>query len=387
MVLISGLMSVLVDLHQQESMPRQTRIELPGAVYHCSARGFLGRPIVIDDRDRDAHESLVAELVQRTGWEIYAWVLLADHYHMVLRTPEANLVAGMKWFQNFWTKRFNASRGRSGHVFGGRYKSVLVQEDEHLSALIDHVHLNAYRAGLVTAVQLAAHPWSSLKDYLLPPSLRRPWIRVAEGFSHMGLDADDCDDRLRYLENLEDIATRLGGRPALPGGGRTLHSTLRRGWYLGRDSFRGELLSKRKGAVAPPPPGARSHGAEMAQRLLKAGLCLGGLTYECLEGLRRNDWRKRAIGRAIRLRTTVSTEWISSNLRMGVSSRVALLVARNPEPSWGKSWKLASDLFERLLALSCEPRHALHPPPAEDDEEEGDCRSAVGGSCPCKRAG
>lgn len=373
-------------------MPRQTRIELPGAIYHCSARGGRGRPIAIDDRDRDAHEGLVAEVVQRTGWEIFAWVLLDDHYHMVMRTPEANLVAGMKWFQNFWTKRFNARHSRPGPLFGGRYKSVLVQEDGHLSTLIDHVHLNAYRAGLVSATQLAAHRWSSLKDYLLPSSSRRPWVRVTEGLAHMGYDAGDCDDRLRYLEHLEDVAVRLGGRPALPGPGRTLHSTLRRGWYLGEGAFRGELLAMRKDGPMAPVAGSRGHGPEMAQRLLTAGLRFGGLTYECLDGLRRNDWRKRAIGRAIRLRTTVSTEWISSNLRMGVASRVALLVASNPEPSWGRSWKLASDLFGCLLALPCDPCSAPEPAVPEDDDEpdlEDGCRlhSNLRGPRACERAG
>lgn len=354
-------------------MPRKPRIELPGAFYHCSARGFGGRPIAIDDRDRDAHEGIVVELVQRTGWEIYAWALLDDHYHMVLRTPEANLVAGMKWFQNFWTKRFNARHGRSGPVFGGRYKSVLVQEDGHLSALIDHVHLNAYRAGLVNAAQLAAHPWSSLKDYLLPPALRRPWLRVAEGLAYTGHDGNDCDGRLRYLERLEDVAVRLGGRPTLPGSGRTLHSTLRRGWYLGEETFRGKLLAMQENHITPAVESGCGHGAAMAQRLLKAGLCFGGMTYECLDGLRRNDWRKRAIGRAIRLRTTVSTEWIASNLRMGVSSRAALLVARNPEPSWGKSWKLASELFDRLSALSYDLRPvSRHPDPKEEEGETRD---------------
>jgi putative transposase len=371
-------------------MPRQKRIELPGAVYHCSARGFPARTIVIDDRDRDAYERLVAELVQRTGWEIYAWTLLTDHYHMVFRTPEANLVAGMKWFQNFWTKRFNARHRRSGPVFGGRYKSVLVQEDGHLSALIDHVHLNAYRAGLVSAAELAAHRWSSLKDYLLPPSSRCPWVRAAEGLSHMGFDGQDCEGRLSYLEHLEDIAVRLGGRPVLPRPGRTLHSTLRRGWYLGEESFRGELLAIQQDGVGAADQAGCGHGAEMAQRLLKAGLLLGDLTYECLEDLRRNDWRKRAIGRAIRLRTTVSTEWISSNLRMGVSSRAALLVARNPESSWGKSWKLASDLLGRLLSLPCEPRPALPPSCPEDDEAEAEnhclLHPEAGGTRSCKRA-
>ena len=335
----------------------------------------------MDDRDRDAHESLVAEVVQRTGWEIYAWTLLDDHYHMVLGTPEANLVTGMKWFQNFWTKRFNARHERSGSVFGGRYKSVLVQKDGHLSSLIDHVHLNAFRAGLVTTAQLASHPWSSLKDYLLPPSARRSWVRAGDGLTHMGYDGEDCDERLRYLEHLEDIAIRLGGRSPLPGAGRTLHSTLTRGWYLGGESFRGELIAVRQGGRIPPETGDRAHGAEMAQRILTADLAAGGLDYESLDNLRKSDWRKRAIGRAIRLRTTVPTEWIASNLRMGVPSRVALLVARDPEPSWGKLWRPAKELLDRLLDLAYRGEALARPGLSHEEEIE---REAF---CPVHPAG
>jgi putative transposase len=372
-------------------MPRQTRIELPGVIYHCSAHGFEGRSIVADDRDRDAYEGLVAELVQRTGWEIFAWVLLDNHYHMVLRTPEANLVSGMKWFQNFWTKRFNARHGKTGPVFGGRYKSVLVQEDGHLSSVINHLHLNPFRLAMVDATRLGAHPWSSLKDYLLPPSARRPWVRAGEGLDHMGYDGGDCDERLRYLEHLEDIAVRLGGRAPLPGVGRTLHSTLRRGWYLGEQSFRGELIAVRKQGRVSPETCPQSHGAVMAQRILAAGLAVGGLTYEGLENLRKSDWRKRAVGRAIRLRTTVPTEWIASNLRMGVPSRVALLVAKDPEPSWGKSWRSAKELLDRLLEVARHVESSPRPeaPQEEEPEEDAYCpEHGAGdrrGACNCLR--
>lgn len=308
----------------------------------------------MDDRDRDAHEKLVAELVRRTGWQLFAWTLLGNHYHLVIRTPEANLVAGMKWFQNFWTKRFNARHRRSGPVFGGRYKSVPVQRDGHLSALIDHVHLNAFRVGLVDAAHLGAHPWSSLRDYLLPDSGRRDWVDAAGGLAHMGYDGEDCDSRLGYLEHLEGIAVRHGGRPPLPGHGRTLHSTFRRGWYLGEGAFRGELIEARKHRGADPAAGAAPSDAAIAQRLLKAGLVLAGLSYEALDELRKNDWRKRVIGRAIRLRTTVPTEWIASNLKMGVASRTAALVARDPEASWGRSRLPATEILDRLLALRLE---------------------------------
>ena len=164
-----------------------------------------------------------------------------------------------------------------------------------------------------------------------------------------------------------------------------MHSTLRRGWYLGEESFRRSVIAARQDGRALPETGSPAHGAEMAQRILRGGLAAGGLTYECLDALRKSDWRKRAIGRAIRLSTTVPTEWIASNLQMGVSSRVALLVARDPEPSWGRSWRPAKELLDRLLELA---RHAVSPPnPGIPQEEEACCPeySAAGirGACNC----
>lgn len=326
-------------------------------------------------------------MVQRTGWEVFAWALLDDHYHMVLRTPEPNLVAGMKWFQNFWTKRFNARHDRTGPVFGGRYKSVVVQEDGHLSALIDHVHLNPFRAGLADAARLAAHSWSSLRDYLLPGPSRRPWVCASKGLKHMGYDGQDSNDRLRYLEHLEGIAMRDGGRPDLPVAGRTLHSTFRRGWYLGGEAFRGKLLAAREGGGIPRAAGAHGHGAVMAQRILRAGLASAGLAWESLAELRKSDWRKRAIGRAIRLRTTVSTEWIASNLEMGISSRAAAMVARDPEPSWGKPWRAAKALLDQLLGLPYESACTARPTAPQDVDDETCCAGSSfceGDPCNCR---
>ena len=90
------------------------------------ARGDRREPIVKDDPDRDAFAALLEELVGRTGFEFFSWVLMGNHYHLVFKTPEPNLVEGMKWPQNTWTKRFNARHRLGGHVFGGRYKAVVV---------------------------------------------------------------------------------------------------------------------------------------------------------------------------------------------------------------------------------------------------------------------
>lgn len=102
-------------------MARQPRIEYEGAYYHVMCRGDRQEPICEDDRDRQMFLKTFDEGCARSGWRLYGWVLMSNHYHWVLRTPQANLVAGMKWFQNTYTRRLNTRHGKWGHVFGGRY--------------------------------------------------------------------------------------------------------------------------------------------------------------------------------------------------------------------------------------------------------------------------
>ena len=92
------------------------------------ARGNRRERIVIDDEDRRDFESALEEVVGKMAWTLYAWVLMGNHYHLVFKTPEPNLVKGMTWFQSTVTKRFNARHKLRGHLFSGRYKAVLVVE-------------------------------------------------------------------------------------------------------------------------------------------------------------------------------------------------------------------------------------------------------------------
>src|SRR6202035_4809593 len=132
-------------------MARQVRIQFEGAVYHVMARGDRRESIIGGDKDRRMFIETLGEACEKTGWLVDAWVLMSNHYHVVLRTPQANLVAGMRWLQNTYTRRFNVRNQLWGHVFGGRYKAVLVESREfgsgdYLSNLIDYVHLNPIRA-------------------------------------------------------------------------------------------------------------------------------------------------------------------------------------------------------------------------------------------------
>jgi len=112
-------------------MPRAPRIQFEGAVYHVMARGNRREPIVFDDADRKLFVDTFSEACSMTGWEVFAWALLDNHYHAVFRTPRANLVDGMKWLQNTFTRRMNARHRLWGHLFGGRYRSILIENKDY----------------------------------------------------------------------------------------------------------------------------------------------------------------------------------------------------------------------------------------------------------------
>jgi putative transposase len=127
----------------------------------------------------------------RTSILIHAFALMDNHYHLVLETPRANLVDGMQWFQNTYTRRFNVKHKVWGHLFGGRYKAVLVQSDggDYFSTLIDYVHLNPVRAGMIKQGQgFDESPWTSLREYRKPPTKRQPWMATSSGFEAVGLE-------------------------------------------------------------------------------------------------------------------------------------------------------------------------------------------------------
>ena len=104
-------------------MPRQLRVEYPGAIYHVMSRGDRQQDIYLDDVDRQDFLKTLAEACQKTGFEVHAYCLMRNHFHLVVETPNANLVAGMRWLLSTYTIRLNHRQKLFGHVFSGRYKA------------------------------------------------------------------------------------------------------------------------------------------------------------------------------------------------------------------------------------------------------------------------
>ena len=107
-------------------MARKIRIEYAGAAYHVMARGNQGRAIYADERDRKLWLATLGEACEKTGWRLHACVMMNNHYHLLLETPEANLVAGMKWLQGTYTQRYNSRHEIFGHVGGTEFKERML---------------------------------------------------------------------------------------------------------------------------------------------------------------------------------------------------------------------------------------------------------------------
>lgn len=144
-------------------MSRAWRIEYPGALYHVLSRGNERRDIFADDDDRRMFLDTLGEMVERFELDIAAYVLMGNHYHLLLRTHRANLSKSMQWFGVTYTNRFNSLNSHSGHLFQGRFKSMIVQNDAYLLRLSYYIHRNPVRAGMVD--RLADYRWSSYANY------------------------------------------------------------------------------------------------------------------------------------------------------------------------------------------------------------------------------
>lgn len=144
-------------------MARQWRIEFPGALYHVLSRGNALQDIFLSDDDRHLFLALLEEFSERFNVEVYAYVLMGNHYHLLVKTLDANLSKAMQWFGTSYTRKFNLNNHTGGHLFQGRFKSIIVENDAYLMRLSCYIHRNPLRANIVE--RLADYPWSSYLYY------------------------------------------------------------------------------------------------------------------------------------------------------------------------------------------------------------------------------
>jgi putative transposase len=140
-------------------VPRQPRVEVPGATYHVTSRGNRRQPIYLDDLDRRRYLSLLADVFARHGWRCYGYCLMTNHVHLLIETPQADLGRGMHRLNGLYAQWFNWRWDLDGHLFQGRFGSEIIQSEWHMLETTRYVVLNPVRAGMCGTP--ARWPWSS----------------------------------------------------------------------------------------------------------------------------------------------------------------------------------------------------------------------------------
>src|SRR3989304_1549845 len=145
-------------------MGRPLRIEYPCALYHITSRGNERKKIFVSDEDRLKFLQIIEDYHDRYGILIHSYVLMDNHYHLILETPQGNLLKIMHGINSGYTGYFNRKYKRTGHLFQGRYKAILVEKDNYVIELSRYVHLNPVRAKAVERPE--QYRWSSYSGYI-----------------------------------------------------------------------------------------------------------------------------------------------------------------------------------------------------------------------------
>ena len=209
-------------------MSRPWRIEYEGAFYHLLSRGNDRSNIFMDEKDRSSFLDTVGEMSDRFDIDIFAYVLMDNHYHLLARTRRANLKKAMQWFGTTYTQRVNGRHFRSGHLFQGRYKSIIIQNDAYLLQLSYYIHRNPLRAGIVK--RLGDYRWSSYKVYAYGRKTPK-WLSTDLILAHF---AGDPDCLRSYRQKVQKYASEEKG----------LFEDLRYGLVLGSKKFIEKIRKK-----------------------------------------------------------------------------------------------------------------------------------------------
>jgi len=195
-------------------MPRLARLDAPGVLHHVMGRGIERRKIFLNDIDRNDFIDRLSSLAQDGAMEIYAWVLMPNHFHLLCKTKNLPLASIMRRMLTGYVVNFNRRHRRYGHLFQNRYKSIVCQEDVYLKELVRYIHLNLLRAGLVKDIkELNRNPWSG--HSALTGKVKREWQNTKYVLSFFDSSGNSRKNYLRYVKE----GINQGRRPELVGGG------------------------------------------------------------------------------------------------------------------------------------------------------------------------
>jgi REP element-mobilizing transposase RayT len=305
-------------------MARKLRIQYPGAVYHVMNRGDRREAIFEDDQDYKCFLLTLGQACQKALWQVHAYCLMLNHFHLVVETPQPTLVAGMKWLLGTYTGRFNRRHKQFGHLFSGRYKALVVDggSNGYLKSVCDYVHLNPVRAKQIQPEQpLETFRWSSYPLYLASARQRPAWLRVDRLLGEWRIPKDSAAGRRVFAECLERRRTEDK---------RGEFQSMERGWCVGDEEFRRQLLEQ-----VSKGPGASHYGEAVqeavevrAERLVSGRLKAMGWKEKDLAARRKGDPEKVKLAAEVRAQTTMPLAWIAKRLVMGSRGYLTWLLYR-----------------------------------------------------------
>lgn len=297
------------------------RLEYAGAIYHVLNRGNYRHDLFQTGGEAQAFVKVLVEAVSRYGWKLHAYALMRNHYHLALETPEPNLVAGMHWLQSTFATRFNRLQQERGHLFQGRYQSLVIEDVAALSSVVDYIHLNPVRAHIVSIQQLAAFRWSSLAALVKGEAFHG--LSAETWLKHLGL-RPDAKGWHAYLAHLGDLIGDEGRQIEL---GFDRMST---GWAIGTDGWRKALARKHAAtALQAGLPAAGLRGlreAKWEEAVTRVLAAAGRSEADLRDDAKFAAW-KVALGVSLRAEG-VPVTWLARRLRMGTPDSTRVYLSR-----------------------------------------------------------
>lgn len=299
-------------------MARKLRLQFEGAIYHVINRGNYRRDVFESAGAAMAFEQCLFEACEQAGWRLFAYAIMRNHFHLAVETPRANLVEGMHWLQSTFATRFNRFRDERGHLFQSRYKAILVEPGPHLARVVNYIHLNPQRAGIVPAELLPQFRWSSYRRFVRGD--RPAFLEGARWLRELGFDDSPAGwkgygDHLRWLAADTDEQRRQA------------FETLSKGWAIGDEGWRASLAKdvaprlKPRSLHEPDTAELRTaHWEAVLDRLLAK---TKRTRADLAAGAKREPW-KVAIAFKLKRETAAPNGWIARTLAMGTAGSLSV---------------------------------------------------------------
>jgi REP element-mobilizing transposase RayT len=270
-----------------------------------------------------AFEDCLFEACPKWGWQLHAFVLMRNHFHLAVTTPRGNLVVGMQWLQATFANRFNRHRGEQGHLFQGRYRALLIGGESALGLVCDYIHLNPVRASIVSQERLQEYRHSSYW-FLRRPSARPAFLRIQPALNAAGVTNDDPAGWDRYADHLA-IETEAAAKT------KRRYLQLSRGWAIGSEAFKAAIISQHAPAGlarAWTVPGAEQMRAAEWETYLNRVLAVLGRTADEAKTSPKSETWKLAVATWMRDSARARLYWLSAKLDLGAPTVVSRNLAR-----------------------------------------------------------